>query len=178
MTDRRDFNPETDIEFTVVQKLAKNSNKPSGMVNNNEEITSSSNNLNVTNTTNVTATTTSIPATNIKIIFFDFNDQYFSSFTTEIKNPLQFQVVKDLTQLTQSLKNVIKSSTYLFLNYEINMKAMDQLIPQLNAKFPTVFICIALKNNTLESELRRKFSYIKAFLSLPLTESSLMNVLK
>jgi hypothetical protein len=71
-----------------------------------------------------------------KVIFFDFTNEFFETWTEELNFPFRYKIINDLKDLTLSLKS--KSKIILFLNYSVTPKAVEQLVPQIKVKFPHV----------------------------------------
>ena len=175
MTDKKDFNPEKDIEFSVVSKLK------------NKAQTSGNKLLFTESTSNVAQTSPGIDANPIIIsnethyrrgLFFDYNSNYFQDLFSQAKPVFPYVVVKDLNSLTQALKSATPQS--LFINWSVNPKAYEQLLPQISAKFPSVHIIISGTDLTQAKakDIKEKYSFVKNFLAFPTSIEQLKKLLQ
>jgi len=196
MTDKKSFNPETDIEFVIVKKLTEKAvesidnntnNLNQNLKQNNNQIpqesfiNSSKSNSNFVNPnqqgftqpTSSTSTTSTNQKINVtpdfrKAIFFDFGIQDFQVWVLREKFNFPYLIVKDLTQLTSSLRSSGKS--ILFLQYSSNPKAIEQLVPQIESKFSSTLICLCVQNldQRVFQQLKIFFPKVSLFIEFPL----------
>lgn len=176
MNDKKDFNPEKDIEFSIVQKLKKKMKQGASVIETEEA-------LSQTNTgTNVTSQSTSPVMSNETLykrgLFFDYFSTGFQEMLSNSRPPFSFVVVKDLSSLTQALKT--SPQQVLFINWSINPKVYEQLLVQINAKFPSISIVVTGTDLTNEraKEIKSKFPFIKSFLMMPAGLDQLKKVLQ
>lgn len=178
MAEKKDFNPERDIEFSVVSRLKKKI-KPS----NYEETDSRSSPMDA----EVIDIDSGIkPATNMvsneihyrRGLFFDYHSSVFHDVLSTSKPPFSFVIAKDLSNLTQALK--VSPQQVLFINWSINPKVYDQLLIQINSKFPSVHIVITGSdlNSQKAKEIKTKYPFVKSFLVLPATIDQFKKVLQ
>jgi hypothetical protein len=179
MAEKKDFNPEKDIEFSVVARLKKKI-KPSQT---DEHKTSPGASVEadyidlepeVKSNSNVISNETHYR----RGLFFDYFSTAFHEILSTSKPPFSFIVVKDLSNLTQALKT--SPQQVLFINWSINPKVYDQLLVQINAKFPSIHIVITGTdlNAQKAKEIKTKYSFVKSFLVLPATMDQLKKVLQ
>ena len=102
-------------------------------------------------------------------LFFDYFSTAFQEILSASKPPFSFIVVKDLSNLTQALKT--SPQQVLFINWSINPKVYDQLLLQINSKFPSIHIVITGTdlNAQKAKEIKMKYPFLKSFLMLPAT---------
>lgn len=179
MSEKKDFNPEKDIEFSVVSRLKKKIKPSNYEETTNAEIApleaeflvhetdhKSSNNL-VSNEIHYR-----------RGLFFDYFSNAFHEIVSSSNVPFSFVVVKDLSNLTQALKS--SPQQVLFINWSINPKVYDQLLVQINSKFPSVYIVITGSdlNSQKAKEIKTKYPFVKNFLVLPASIEQLKKVLQ
>ena len=178
MAEKKDFNPEKDIQFSVVGRLKKKI-KPSFTDENKTNPTIVEADFVDLDTGNKSSSNLVSNETHYRRgLFFDYFSTAFHEILSSAKPPFSFVVVKDLTNLTQALKT--SPQQVLFINWSINPKVYDQLLVQINAKFPSVYIVITgLDLNAQKAkEIKTKYTFIKSFLALPATMDQLKKVLQ
>jgi len=193
MTDKKSFNPETDIEFSIEKKLkdtfSENSLSKNSLTENNLNGLPSHENAFVNANTGGDLTKKMVPSTPKeekkiptvpdfrKAIFFDFGIQHFQNWILTEKFSFPYFIAKDLTQLTTSLKNAGRS--ILFLHYSSNPKAMEQLVPQIESKFSSVLICLCVQNldQKIYQQIKIFFPRIQLIVEFPLQLDKVSQVL-
>ncbi len=178
MAEKKDFNPERDIEFSVVSRLKKKI-KPSVT----DENSSGSNDVeaNFMDLESGIKSNSNLVSNEVHYrrgLFFDYFSTAFHELLSTAKPPFSFVVVKDLSNLTQALKT--SPQQVLFINWSINPKVYDQLLVQINAKFPSIYIIITGTdlNAQKAKEIKTKYSFVKSFLALPATMDQLRKILQ
>lgn len=183
MAEKKDFNPEKDIEFSVVNRLKKKL-KSSVQIATEEDASSSepmmeSGSLNSSlkspaNAGNVVSNETQYR----RGLFFDYFSTNFQEMLASTKPPFTFVIVKDLSNLTQALKT--SPQQVLFINWSINPKVYEQLLVQINSKFPSIHIIISGTdlNSERAKEIKAKYGFVKGFMMLPASLDQLKKVLQ
>lgn len=178
MAEKKDFNPEKDIKFSVVARLKKKI-KPS--ISDDDKVDASAVEADFVDLETGIKSSSNLVSNETHYrrgLFFDYFSTAFHEILSSAKPPFSFVVVKDLTNLTQALKT--SPQQVLFLNWSINPKVYDQLLVQINAKFPSVHIVItgADLNAQKAKEIKTKYTFVKSFLALPATMDQLKKVLQ
>lgn len=156
MSDNNEFNPETDLEFTIDIKLKEElekKNKNNGSQN------------------------TSVVKGSSSLIFFDLNNQFFKLWLNEIGFNYSHKIVADLKDLTIELK--AQDKVTLVFNYSLTPKTVEQLIPQIKAKFTHVKLVIIGQTLSNEDIVRLKASNmgVQLFLKLPCSLQDFIDVI-
>lgn len=156
MSDDNDFNPETDLEFIIDIKLK-------------EEIAKKTK-TNGPQDTNVIKSSSSL-------IFFDLNNQFFKFWISEIGFNFNHKIVTDLKELTLELKS--QDKVVLVFNYSLTPKTVEQLIPQIKAKFSHVRVVIIGQTLSNEDIVRLKGANmgVHSFLKLPCSLQDFIDVI-
>lgn len=175
---KKDFNPEKDIVFSVVARLKKKI-KPSNVDDSKLDSTAIEDDLIHLDLPPSTSGNLVSNETHYRRgLFFDYFSAAFQEILSASKPPFSFVVVKDLSNLTQALK--ASPQQVLFINWSINPKVYEQLLLQINSKFPSVNIVItgADLNSQKAKEIKTKFPFVKNFLLLPTTIDQLKKILQ
>lgn len=178
MTDKKDFNPEKDIEFSIVQKLKKKMKQNGGVIDTEENTVTSTSSTNAVLVNSSNPSMVSNETHYRRGLFFDYFSTGFQELFTNAKPPFSFVIVKDLSSLTQALKT--SPQQVLFINWSINPKVYEQLLTQINAKFPSIYIVVAGSDLTNEKakEIKAKFPFIRSFLVMPASLDQLKKILQ
>lgn len=179
MAEKKDFNPEKDIEFSVVSRLKKKI-KPSNHEDTKTE-TSPVVDIEVIDIDSGMKPSANMVSNEIHYrrgLFFDYFSSAFQEILSTSKPPFSFVIAKDLSNLTQALKS--SPQQVLFVNWSVNPKVYEQLLMQINSKFPSVHIVITGTdlNSQKAKEIKMKFPFVKSFLVLPASIEQFKKILQ
>jgi hypothetical protein len=170
MSEKKDFNPETDIVFTIVQKL-------SGKKVNETHVEKQD----VLEPLPVVEIPSGAPPSmpmqpHKKLVYFDFASNSFSTFVASDPRLASSDVVKDLGVLTKTLKAL--GDCYLVLNVDANIKAIEQLVPQISQKFLIVKIILVASSSNMDfcQSLKKSYPSITHLLLFPLSVEKIKNL--
>ena len=153
------FNPETDIIFSIDEKIRRKKENTAAPVAV-KEVTVATNIINNTekklptlqlNAPQNPSTPPELPMPpkqsvssngNTSLIFFEFQIPIFAQWCQQNANGLRrsYQLVSDLAVLTSELKRKVPLA--LFLPFSVAPKAMEQLVGQISSKFHHVKIVL------------------------------------
>ena len=80
----------------------------------------------------------------VSIALFDFQSDFFQESLVHFPKSFKYVIIKTLPELTKILAS--KTCQFLFLNFDANSKAANQISAQVKQKFPNVKTIIVAKN--------------------------------
>ncbi|MCB9094450.1 MAG: hypothetical protein H6621_05205 [Halobacteriovoraceae bacterium] len=173
--DKKDSDPEVEIKFVADKEAARYFKKKEAKENaenpqeSGEEFESSF--------TSKSTYASQIDKIKSKIVFFDYQSEFFTFLVKEIGKGLDFLIVKEFEELPPILakeKNIL-----LFLNYSAYPRFCQQLIPRIKDKFSHVNMVLVAKNLSAEKvKAHRESSYgVNDYLSFPFSKEDFFRVL-